>query len=492
MKNRKADAKFLRIMKLKRRFAALFVVIALLSGCSGIYSKQPVYYGYFANALRTKQWNVPAPKKLPRKVWSYEDKTMNQNAEDFFGGNGPTIANGVAYFGGNGITALDIKTGKQIWHSALPEYSVIYSSPLFYKGRLFVVGGSVDKHSNLVQKLLAVDAKSGKSLWKSGEIGLSGISFSDENPIIINGKIYLGVITPLPQKANAPAPEGHVRVWDAISGKVTNEIVIDPKADVFFDTLATDGRYLYGSLIKGYSYYSVFCYDTGTNKVKWVIDAKDKNRTNYRWPRLAISSGVIIVSYLCIPKNGISPNELTVIKAYDIKTHKLLWRKETCCISKSDSKAFYSKYNPKIRFQYFQRPDFAVEKGRIYYTVGDGRIVCADLRSGKELFERTWSEFQGKVKTEKGVVDYPEINFYATDDVLYIATEIYPNNQDKEGTGIVIALNGENGKTLWKRSINAPGSVVLSIVPVKSGMLITWVTDEWAPKRVPVTFELWD
>ncbi len=480
--------------RIKYLLILLFILITFFSGCSTTSSEQPTYYGYFANAQRTKCWNVQGIRELPKKMWSYEDRTVSPGgAADFFGGNAPTVVDNIAYIGGNGVTALDIKTGKLIWYSVPQECPGIESSPVYFDGMLFAVGGYVAEDGNLVQKLLAIDAKDGKLLWKSSAIGLSGTSYSDENPIIVKGKVYLGVLD-LPRTPNKNI-ERHIRVWDAKTGKVVNEIVLDPKMDVFFDTLATDGTYLYGSLMTGYFSYSIFCYNVEKNKVEWTFPIADNNRRNYRWSRLAISNNTIIVGYLCIPKDLNTPNELTVIKAYDIKTHKLLWRKETCCISPTDGEGFHMKDNPKIRFQYFQSPHFAVKSDRLYLTLGDGRMVCADVRTGKEIYVRRYDEFQ-KVSEgyffdkEHTIRDYPEIDFYATNNVLYVTSETHLHHQ-KEGSGCIIALDSETGKTLWEKSTNVQGGMIVAVIPTKFGIVVTWTTNEWAPVSKPVTTELW-
>lgn len=461
-------------------------------GCS---NNAPVvrntYYGYFSNAKRTKFWKTGGFVKPPVKKWSYKYRDSFGN-RCFATSCAPVTANGIAFLPdpSGGLDAIEIKSGKTIWKNKSSHLSNIESPPVYSNGEIFVVSGDTNADGSLLQRLVAINAHNGNIIWESGIIGSSAISYADENPIILNGRVYLGGLD-FSEKFDGK-PKSSIFVFNEKTGNVEHKITIDPAANMFFDTLATDGKCIYGSLIKGYFNYYLFCYNPAKNKTEWIFDISDPNRRNYRWPRIAISNNIIVTAYLCIPNSQYSPNEITVIKTFDIQKKKILWEKETCCVAQHDEEAFR---NDKIRFQYFQTPHFAVKKDKVYFTLGDGKIVCANIRSGKYIFVRNYSEFQNLSRgffydKENKVVWFPRTDFYVTNNVLFVTTETNPD-ANNEGYGTVIMLDADKGNTLWENKIPQKGEAVLSLTPVSSGMLVLLNPNGYSKQPISSILQLW-
>ena len=93
------------------------------------------------------------------------------------------------------VVALDIKTGKEVWHSSfLPKFrNIIF---LNYSDGILLASGSYNVDKFVQYTMIAYNAMSGKQLWES-ESSLKGAKRGGshgeqwQHPAIVNGKIFL-------------------------------------------------------------------------------------------------------------------------------------------------------------------------------------------------------------------------------------------------------------------------------------------------------------
>jgi outer membrane protein assembly factor BamB len=104
------------------------------------------------------QRDIPAgPKALTpiHETNSYASATPAADAERVY-----------VYFARTGLTAIDARTGEQVWHFAIPEPFFIFDwgpgmSPVLYRDTLFFC-----QDDDVAPALYALDKKTGKLLWK--------------------------------------------------------------------------------------------------------------------------------------------------------------------------------------------------------------------------------------------------------------------------------------------------------------------------------------
>ncbi len=130
------------------------------------------------------------------------------------------------------IVALDKKTGKTVWQSALPE-----ADDAAYASAIVVEIGGVRQYVELLQKgVVGVDAKTGKYLWRYGKIGPNAPAHI-ATPVSRDGYVYFSLaetggalfkvkgangkftVEPIYAKLNAPSKlGGFVLVGDYLYG----------------------------------------------------------------------------------------------------------------------------------------------------------------------------------------------------------------------------------------------------------------------------------
>lgn len=101
-----------------------------------------------------------------------------------------------AQFGSSGVAAYDF-AGNEVWHRDLGPVLHRWgngSSPVIYKNLLIVFHGPGEP-----SRLLGLDRKTGKTVWKSEEIGINSPIFGSwSTPVIINTKGRDELVMPLP------------------------------------------------------------------------------------------------------------------------------------------------------------------------------------------------------------------------------------------------------------------------------------------------------
>lgn len=155
-----------------------------------------------------KQINTGNAAKL-RPVWAYSlNNPQGQESQ-------PIVHNGVMYVTTHNTTvAIDPATGKQIWKQEieLPQdvfkmacCGILNRGAAIYDGKLF--------RSTLDAHVMAMDAKTGKQLWKSKAADYQNGQAMTSAPLIANGVVLTGIA------GGEYGTRGFIDGWDPATGK---------------------------------------------------------------------------------------------------------------------------------------------------------------------------------------------------------------------------------------------------------------------------------
>lgn len=155
-----------------------------------------------------KQINAKNAGKL-RPVWAYSlNNPQGQESQ-------PIVHNGVMYVTThNSTVALDPATGKQIWKQEieLPQdvfkmacCGILNRGAAIYDGKLY--------RSTLDAHVVAMDAKTGKQLWKSKAADYQNGQAMTSAPLIANGVVLTGIA------GGEYGTRGFIDGWDPATGK---------------------------------------------------------------------------------------------------------------------------------------------------------------------------------------------------------------------------------------------------------------------------------
>ena len=155
-----------------------------------------------------KQINTGNAAKL-RPVWAYSlNNPQGQESQ-------PIVHNGVMYVTTHNTTvAIDPATGKQIWKQEieLPQdvfklacCGILNRGAAIYDGKLF--------RSTLDAHVMAMDAKTGKQLWKSKATDYQNGQAMTSAPLIANGVVLTGIA------GGEYGTRGFIDGWDPATGK---------------------------------------------------------------------------------------------------------------------------------------------------------------------------------------------------------------------------------------------------------------------------------
>lgn len=449
--------------------AVLLAFLFVLSGCgtktnSGKTEQETNGNGIQVSLCGTKYFEVSGISKMPQTEWRQILPPPFTN--DGSGMNPPTVAEGKVFVGGTeGYFAFSLHTGKEIWENKNPQTGLSVNSLKYFNGKLYTVSYSAGQGTTPDIHLVCLDAKTGKMLWKSPVLGKMPNDVSN-NIVFLDGKLYIGGYT------NKGAG---IYCIDPSNGKTVYTFPVK-NLNPFFDSLISDGKYIYGFTMTNKdsvtSGISVFCFNPEPRKMQWEFPAGDDSMYNFRWMRLGIADSAFIIQYLAVPKDNITPNELTVIEAFDAKTHKKLWEKKTCCIDKNDKSAFRMKNYSGFRFQYFQIPDFSANEKFVFTTLGDGKLIAINIRTGKT--EWYYEEKEGLPDDkDRSIQWFGTMRSWCVKNVLYAAINLPDKNKSKF-VSYVFAFDPGNGKVLWKKEIPGTDNADVRMMPVGGGIVLRY------------------
>ncbi len=134
-------------MKVRRAFIFFLILLLLSSGCTvrvpNIETKDAVHT-YAGTQAGTMSWDVEGAGVKPLPVWTY-------NGKDIFSGwyyrqGNCNVSGDVVYTSGDRLTALDLKTGKELWETQLKNSAPNENAltcilfPTIYKDKIVAIG----------------------------------------------------------------------------------------------------------------------------------------------------------------------------------------------------------------------------------------------------------------------------------------------------------------------------------------------------------------
>ena len=167
----------------------------------------------------------------------------------------PTVANDVVYqaystSSGGMLMALDAATGKELWKSPLAGNWIVESSPVVADGKVYVSGDGGN--------MFAFDAASGKKLWQAKPAG----GWMHSMPMIAEGKVFMGY------------GGGILVALDADTGKEIWRHKSSDSSYIHGGTTGSTAAYANGTVYMGFPDGNIGAFDAKTGSVKW------KHRTN--------------------------------------------------------------------------------------------------------------------------------------------------------------------------------------------------------------------
>ncbi len=427
----------------KALIASLIALLIFSFGCSGAKDTNKLCTFTGDKNGMTMSWEESGAKEKPSVVWEYNEKSVYSPWYYTFGN--LNVCGDVIYTGGDRLTAINLKTGKEIWETqvknSLPdENGITYVlCPTIYKDKIVSLGARLvnekgSEYNFERRNILVFDKNTGKLLWKSCDIGSKTDYFDGGFPVVLNNKIYVPALNG-EYRASEPGfgfgvsvakEERGIYVWDLNTGKLINKIVLkfpEGYLDPEFSLISTDGRYIYVSAgvlpTVGKVLHStyIFAYDPVGNKVVWKTQVSDTLLSS-EYYTFGTSNNAVIRFCDIEPTKSHGPNE--VIKAIDKKTGKILWSKNITL------------------------PDIciAVNGDKLIFQTAENTIGCFDVETGKEIWQYKYSPSP----SENGqITKHLFFSPAFANGVVYLLEE-----------HIILALDPETGKELWRIFVPNP------------------------------------
>jgi eukaryotic-like serine/threonine-protein kinase len=177
----------------------------------------------------------------------------------------PPVQNDMVFYGGDDkkVYALDAETGTKKWEFLATGTGKIESAPAYVEGVLYV-GTSANQVGTLDPgKLYALDAKTGTKRW---EFQTDGVSLSIRtSPMVLDGVIYFGTVN------IKSGGSDYFYAVDASTGKSIWKTSISPK------TPSSSSIYSSPTAVNGVVYFSsynriFYALDIKTGNKKWEYD----------------------------------------------------------------------------------------------------------------------------------------------------------------------------------------------------------------------------
>ena len=352
--------------------------------------------------------------------------------------------------------------------------SLFIYSPVIYNDKIVILGGASPR-----EFLLVIDKNTGDPIWKSEVIGGDYAETCSEQPLIINGRIYLAASSKENYEKNGDLQAG-IWVWDVDTGKVIDRISFDAVAEPIIGkyrtmhpavtSLAQDGSNIYGVTQFTESTYRtyIFCYDTLRKKFTWFAPIGEEGfNSPSQKTHIAVNENFVAV---CMVGNQWMEKEPQFfIKVFDKASHKPLWQNITKTVQSE---------NPILTFMII-----AIHNNKLYAMLFDKRFVCFDMETGKEIWsfkDEDWqSEWWNKWNNYGDC--FNENDIVATMDVVYF-----------NAGNAIYAFDPETGKLLW-RKVAKKENLFINMMPVEKGLIVKYqdFPSGYDTPQGPVISELW-
>ncbi|KUM95981.1 hypothetical protein AQI95_42915 [Streptomyces yokosukanensis] len=147
----------------------------------------------------------------------------------------PTVVNGTVYvpdWGGK-LWAIDADSGKAVWSNSISSYDGVEghmsrTSPAYWKGNLYIGTGTLTTTALKSAYLISVDAKTGKKQWMT-KVDDDPTTVITSSPTVDDGIIYVGTSSKASTLHDKPNFRGAVLAIDARTGKILWKTYTIPK-----------------------------------------------------------------------------------------------------------------------------------------------------------------------------------------------------------------------------------------------------------------------
>jgi PQQ-dependent dehydrogenase (methanol/ethanol family) len=313
---------------------------------------------------------------------------------------------GVAYldgeiFRGTGdgrVVAYDAITGRELWRQKIGDPVVgeyVSAAPIAWDGKVFI--GLAGGDWGIQGRMMALDAKTGKTLWAFNTIPHPGEFGNDTWP---------------------------GETWQRGGGGTWSSYALDEKTGELFVPVANPAPDLNPWVRKGDNLFtnSVLVLDARTGKRIWHLQTRKNDNHDY-----GISPAAVLVT----AKNGRDivgqGSKDGFVYLIDRKTRKLITRTPVTTILNHEVDA-----------------------------TKEGIKVCPGMTGGVEYNSPTYDALNGAFIA--GAVDWCSI-LIVQDPPQYVKGEVYAGGsfkQDSIGSGWVTSLDAQTGKIRWKYHTEAP------------------------------------
>ncbi|WP_372349329.1 PQQ-binding-like beta-propeller repeat protein [Streptomyces sp. KL116D] len=147
----------------------------------------------------------------------------------------PTVVGGTVYvpdWGGK-LWAIDADSGKEVWSHSIAEYDGVEghmsrTSPAYWKGDLFLGTGTLTTTALKSAYLISVDARTGEKNWMT-KVDEDPTTVITSSPTVDDGVIYVGTSSKASTLHDEPTFRGSLMALDARSGKILWKTYTIPK-----------------------------------------------------------------------------------------------------------------------------------------------------------------------------------------------------------------------------------------------------------------------
>jgi alcohol dehydrogenase (cytochrome c) len=203
----------------------------------------------------------------------------------------PIVVDGIMYVSQfNRVDAIDARSGNIVWqYQRQPITRGAQRGTAVHGNKVFVT--TADPGSNAI---VALDARTGATLWETKAAGGAGYRFAGQAPLVAKGKIIVSGNQPsgfiqafdvetgkhlwtwnaIPQKAGAPGSDTWAgNSWELGGGPVWVSGSFDPGLNTIFYGTGQPGAQWSGEVREGDNLYSdcIVALDIDTGKMKWYF-----------------------------------------------------------------------------------------------------------------------------------------------------------------------------------------------------------------------------
>lgn len=268
-----------------------------------------------------RSWPLSEEKAFAESAYG-EKGSLTTITQSYGNALGVSVVDGIVYAESddNFIYALNAKTGKLIWRTS-PVGNTYMGTPVVVGDLVYVTPGSVGfNFTNVAQY-----KKTGMAV-RGGDISYNGVFALNKNTGEL-AWYYLtkGGTMPSPafgeDKIFFPTGDGTVIALDAKTGKEIwkNEVggMANMSSPAYYD-----GKVYTAMSLKAF----IYCFDATTGKVLWQGTIPDAENTGMGDVSPAVADGIAVMDAVSMKKTGSGNDAMnTGIRGYDANTGKVLW-----------------------------------------------------------------------------------------------------------------------------------------------------------------------